>query len=392
MSAPDPLVAQSPARLTWSHCIPTLNRMDILAQAVRLSLDQTCPPTEIIIVDAGDEVDANRTRIEAIFAEHQGPKPDLVYLASPVKSLTRQRNIAIERARGDILFLFDDDTLMFPDCAAEILKVYAADDQQQIAAGMAQNVPDLPGKVQVADVDRKAIGDAALRKNGLRDSPLFAWVWDKVFMMNALYHFVAYDTPQRMTWPDMVTVGPLYLLRVPLLSGFAMTVRAGVARKEPFDANLLSYCPAEDLDASYRFSRHGMNVLIETALVHHFEAAGGRIKRRQAITLGLMNVASFVAKNSSQRRQNIRSYYTRYLRRLLAEFLKDGLSRRYTFPQFLGALSAFWPSVSIFRHSRDGFDDWYRAQQRRVLKWPATDPGPVSGQLSSQPNNQGIRQ
>jgi glycosyltransferase involved in cell wall biosynthesis len=377
---------------TWSHCIPTLNRIDILAQAVRLSLGQTCPPIEIIIVDAGDQVDANRARIEAIFAEHQGTKPDLLYLASPVKSLTRQRNIAIERARGDVLFLFDDDTLMFPDCAAEMLKVYAADPQQQIAAGMAQNVPELPGDLQVADADRKAIGDATLRKNGLRDSPLLAWIWDKVFMMNALNHFVAYDTPQRMAWPDMVTIGPLYLLQVPVLSGFAMTVRAGVARKEPFDESLLSYCPAEDLDASYRFTRHGMNVLVETALVHHFEAAAGRIKRRQAISLGLMNLASFVAKNSSQRGRDIRSYYIRYLRRLLAEFLKDSLSRRFTFPQFRGALSAFWPSLAIFRHGRDGFDDWYRAQQRRVLNWPAVDPAPATGPNSSQPSSQGIRQ
>lgn len=358
---------------TWSHCIPTLNRIDILEQSVRLSLLQTCPPMEIIIVDAGDKVDANRARIEAIFAAHPGPTT-LHYLASPVKSLTQQRNIATQHATGDILFLFDDDTLMFPDCAEAVLKTYAADTRHQIAAGMASNTEDIPGAAQVSDADRKVTG---VKGSGLRNHPSLRWVWDHIFMMRAASHFIAYDTPRRLYAPETVTVGGQSLLRVPLLSGYAMTVRAGVARREPFDTSLLSYSPAEDLDASYRFSRHGMNVLIEAARVHHFEAAAGRIKRRQAITLGLMNLAAFVAQKSARPTRDIPAYYLRYARRLLAEFLKDGLSRRFTFPQFLGALSAFGPTVAIFRHGRTGFDDWYRTQQMRVLGWPQP-PSPTA--------------
>ena len=359
---------------TWSHCIPTLNRIDILEQAVRLSLLQTCPAQEIIIVDASDKVDQHRARIEAVFAAHDGPKPALHYLSSPIKSLTHQRNIATQRATADILFLFDDDTLMFPDCAEAVLKTYAADTAHQIAAGMAANTPDLPDAAQVTDADRKVTG---VTKASYRDHPALRWVWDHIFMMRAASHFIAYDTPRRLDAPQTVTVGGTQVLRVPLLSGYAMTVRADVARREPFDAALLSYSPAEDLDASYRFSRHGMNVLIDAARVHHFEAASGRIKRRQAITLGLMNLAAFVAQKSATPARDIPAYYLRYLRRLLAEFLKDGLSRRFTFPQFLGALSAFGPTIAIFRHGRDGFADWYRTQQMRVLGWPQPSSPPT---------------
>lgn len=358
----------------WSHCIPTLDRIDILEQAVRLSLLQSCPPVEIIIVDATDKIDQHRARIEAVFAAHDGPKPALHYLSSPVRSLTVQRNIASGCATGEILFLFDDDTLMFPDCAEAVLKVYAADTLHEIAAGMAVNTPDLPGAVQVSDADRKVTGVA---KASLLDHPALCWVWDHIFMMNSRSNFIAYDTPRRMEKAETVTVGPLSLLRVPLLSGFAMTVRAEVARREPFDEALLSYSPAEDLDASYRFSRHGRNVLIEDARVHHFVAASGRIHRHQAIKLGLMNVASFVARKSVRPARDISAYYLRYLRRLLAEFLKDGLSRRFSFPQFVGALSAFGPTIAIFRHGRDGFDDWYRAQQMRVLGWPQPPAQPA---------------
>lgn len=353
---------------TWSHCIPTLNRIDILEQAVRLSLAQTCPPIDIIIIDAGDRVDDHRARIEAVFGETPGQKPRLVYIGSPVRSLTVQRNIAAEHARGDILFFFDDDTLMFPDCAERVLQAYAADTEQRIAAGMAVNTPDIPDAAHVEDADRKVTGNVGT-DSGLRNHPALRWVWDQIFMMSAPSHFIPYDDPPRMDKPETVAVGPLRLLRLPLLSGFSTTVRASVARSEPFDPALLSYSPAEDLDASYRYSRHGLNVLFEDARVHHFEAAGGRIKRRQAITLGLMNLAAFVAKKSARPGRDIPAYYLRYLRRVLAEFLKDLLSRRFSFPQFLGALSAFRPSIAIFRHGRDGFDDWYRSQQMQVLNW-----------------------
>lgn len=359
--------------LTWSHCIPTLNRIDVLEEAVRLSLAQTCPPVEIIVVDASDKVDNHRARIEAVFAAHGAPTPALHYLASPVKSGTVQRNIAIGRATGEILFIFDDDTLMFPDCAEAILKSYAADTRRQIAGGMAVHVPDLPDATRLADDDRKVTGAATVRGN-LRDHWALRWVWTHVFMMNAASHFIAYDDPRRMEPPSTALIGALPILRVPLLAGFALTVRADIARAEPFDEALLSYSPAEDLDASYRYSRHGMNVLFEGARVHHFEAASGRIKRRQAITLGLMNLASFVARKSARPARDIPAYYLRFARRILAEFLKDLLSRRFTFPQFLGVLSAFGPTVAIFRHRSAGFDDWYGTLQRRVLGWPPATP------------------
>lgn len=366
---------------TWSHCIPTLNRIDVLEQAVRLSLAQTCPPIEIIIVDASDKVDAHRARIEAIFAADPG-QTVLHYLSSPVKSGSVQRNIAIGQARGDILFIFDDDTLMFPDCAEAILCGYAADPDHRIAAGMASHTAKMPGAQTLPDGDRKDSGSSGAQHASLREHRLLRWIWDKIFLMNAASHFIAYDDPPRMEPAGPVTVGARQLFRLPVLGGYALTVRAGIARAEPFDPVLLSYSPAEDLDVSYRYTRHGFNVVFDGARVHHFEAASGRIKRQQAITLGLMNVASFVARKSARRSRDIPAYYLRYTRRLLAEFLKDGLSRRFTFPQFLGAISALGPSIAIFRHSHEGFDDWYRAQQMRVLGWSA-----ASAQPASEPNS-----
>ncbi len=45
-----------------------------------------------------------------------------------------QRNQAMELVRADIVFLIDDDSFMYDDCAAEILAVYEKDEAGAIAA------------------------------------------------------------------------------------------------------------------------------------------------------------------------------------------------------------------------------------------------------------------
>lgn len=360
---------------SWSHCIPTLDRIDILERAVRLSLAQSHPPTEIIIVDSGNNYALNRARIEAVLAASPQPAPELQYVQGRMRSITVQREQAAAIASGEVLFFFDDDTLMFPDCAAALLSVYAADRQNRIAAAGASHVPALPD-AGAGDIARK---DSARNQDRARSAlaqTLGRWIWSEVFMMNAARHFIFYDRPRRHgSAADVAALGIDGLYHLPLIAGYAMTVRREVARLEPFDTTLLSYAPAEDLDASYRFSRHGLTVGVTGAHVHHFEAASGRIRRRQAITLGLMNVASFVARRSVNRPADIVAYYIMFLRRLFAEFCKDLLSRRFTFPQFLGACSALPRSIAVFRFQGDDFAGWYGDKQRDVLGQPSSTKG-----------------
>ncbi|KKB83694.1 hypothetical protein VW29_13430 [Devosia limi DSM 17137] len=343
-----------------------------------MSLRQTLPPTEIVIVDAGDSVADNHSRIQAVLAGSPRPATPLIYLASPIRSSSAQRNLAIDVAVGDVLFLFDDDTLMFPDCAETILRAYASDPERRIAAAGAVHVAQMPMDVSL-DADRKDTrrnqSEAApdLREPSRREKWLRGirhWIWTEVFLMNASRLFIQYDTPRlRGNEAAVAALGVARISHQPLISGYAMTVRREVARTERFDPILLSYSPGEDMDATYRFSRHGLNVAVEGALVHHFEAASGRIKRKQATTLGLMNVASFVANKSSSPARDIPAYYLMFVRRLFAEFCKDLLSRRFTFPQFAGTVLALPRSIGIFRHrNRADFDGWYKQQQLDILK------------------------
>lgn len=368
----------SQGRLTWSHCIPTLNRIDVLERAVALSLRQTRPPAEIVIVDAGDNVPDNHDRIRVVLASSPMPETRLTYIASPVRSITVQRNLAIDVAIGDVLFLFDDDTLMFSDCAETLLRVYESDADERIAAAMVVHVHQMPENIDLA-IDRKATGASpSVATSKFNELSLGAkllgsirhWIWTEVFLMNVSRLFIEYDEPrQHGSAAEVEGLGIAGISYQPLISGYAMTVRSDVARIERFDPILLSYSPSEDMDASYRFSRHGLNVAVEGARVHHFEAAAGRIKRKQATALGLMNVASFVARKSSRPARDIPAYYLMFLRRVFAEFCKDLLSRRFTFPQLTGIALALPRSIGIFQRRKSAdLDEWYRNQQLDILR------------------------
>jgi GT2 family glycosyltransferase len=142
-----------------------------------------------------------------------------------------------------------------------------------------------------------------------------------------------------------------------------------VARKEPFDEGLLAYCPAEDFDASYRFRKHGLNVYAQAARVYHFEAQANRLKRFNVTRLAMTNVAYLVRRNSVRPVYDGARYIVMLLRRIVAEFIKETGLRRFSYPQFRGALSAVLPSVQILATPRAELVDRYIGMQARTLGW-----------------------
>ncbi|CUH38843.1 putative glycosyl hydrolase [Jannaschia seosinensis] len=357
------------APLTWSLCIATYNRIDVLEKSISLALEQTRPPQEIVVADASPDWKANRERVAKQFSD---AGPALVYLKPERPSLTHQRNLAIGAACGDILALFDDDTMMFPDCAQQIMSVYERDGEKVIAAVGAANQREMPEGVEVSAA-RKISGKAGSAKAGqnlgqrVRASSFGRWAWREVFLMSAAHQIVPYDgRPITRPMTDLSHL-PDDLRPVPVLQGFSITVRRDVALKEPFEEALLAYCPAEDLDATYRFGRHGLLVIAPEGRIHHFEAAAGRIKRKRATALGLLNVAYFTRRHSDDLPRHRRAFYTLLSRRILAEFLKDTLSRRWAYPQFLGTLLAIRHAPQVFRVPDDRLRTWYMALQERIL-------------------------
>lgn len=363
---PSDSVPLNAAALTWALCTPTLNRVDVLLLALGCALAQTRPPSEIIIVDAGDGWQADRARVEALLAGH--PAVRLVYLHSPVRSITHQRNLATQAATADILFCLDDDTLMFPDCAETILQVYEADSAGAIAGVTANNDPVSP--LAAPQIERKLSGIQDKAKRSGTRNRLTRWIWREIFLMDTLRLFVPYDSRRQTTSAeDVARLGQPDLYPALTMIGFAMTVRRSVALAEPFDPWLLSYSPCEDTDATYRFSRHGLLVLAGKARLHHYEVAAARLNRHRVAALFLLNVAFFTRQHSDDLPRHRRRYFSLARRRVLAEALKDGLGLRFRFPQVRGTVYALRRAPAIFDHSDTRLGEDYQAMQREVLTW-----------------------
>jgi glycosyltransferase involved in cell wall biosynthesis len=352
-----------PTALTWGLCVSTLNRVDILEQCVRRALEQTRPPAEVVIVDASETWQAHRDRIAPLVAAAGLP---LAYVPSEKRSLTAQRNRGLGLLSADIAFLLDDDALMHPDCAEVIMEIYERDAKGTIVGVSATNARGTGGTT--AEKKNRGGLNAPWARTALRNSALARWVLREVLMTSRDRIFIGYDDERDRAGPEAVAALGLPGVEYSrFLPGWGMTVRRGIALREPFDGTLLAYCPTEDLDASYRFARHGVNVVARNALLDHVEVAAGRIKRRQAAMLSVMNSAYLTRKNSDQPARHVAVYYVYALRRLVAEALKDALTGRLTFPQLTGLAEGVARSPGIFRHDRASLGPWYEDYQRRLL-------------------------
>ena len=317
----------------------------------------------MIIVDAGEDWEENRAIVAGLIASR--PEIRLVYIKAKRRSLANQRNQGIEVAQADILFMIDDDSWMYPDCAAHIMAVYEADLNGEIAAVAARDAPR-PVDLDVSGVERKAAGPREIASDSWA-AGIKRFIFREILLMSTERMFVRYDAADFVR-PDARGSTIKERPRLSHISGYLMTVRRTVAEREPFDAHLLSYAPAEDLDATYRWSRHGVLVAEPMAKIYHHEVAAGRIKRRQATTLGLLNTAYFVRRSSSERLRHTFLWSVFLFRRIVAEALKDTLTRRFTYPQFFGALHAAVIAPQVLAHSRNGLGEWYEHVQMRILK------------------------
>ena len=134
---------ETAAALTWALVIATYNRPRLLREALRLALDQTRPPAEIVVVDASKDLEASRNAILSTLRPHElGVRYQ--HVAAEVTSTALQRNQGLQLCSANIVFLFDDDSPMHADCAESILSVYEADSDRQVAGVQAAVVKESP--------------------------------------------------------------------------------------------------------------------------------------------------------------------------------------------------------------------------------------------------------
>lgn len=355
--------------LRWSLCIATYNRAAALKNCVACALAQTRAPHEIVIVDSSDDWRATREAIAALCAHR--PEIALRYVEGQARSSAAQRNQAITTAKGDVLFLLDDDSFMHPDCAGRIMAVYEADADGSVAGVCASNTPEPPAVIFLGgdDLQRKASGvrTAGGLRRRLLGSRVGRWINSKVLMQDRDELFLEYE-PGRHEPEAPVWAASMRAQRIRFSPGFASTVRRDVALREPFETSLRFYTAFEDLDASYRYRRHGVLLGVADARVHHFEAASGRVSRTAVIALQLLNTLVFLKRRAATPEAMLGRYRVMLARRLLSETLKDLLACRWRLPQVAGVMIAMRAWREVFATPADRLDDWYPAFQKRLIE------------------------
>lgn len=351
--------------LTWSLVIPTYNRRDVLLRVLPLTLRQTVPPVQVVIVDSSQDWQVTQDAVREIAADH--PHIKLDYLKAATPSSATQRNQGIEQAIGEIVVMIDDDSFLYPDYVEQIMAVYDADKGGVVVGVNGVNVPVMPDDRATAGLQRKTNSprERGAARNRIMRYRLGRWISSQILFQDMHTLFLKYEGERNQVVP--ADFAHLNVVPMTFMSGHGLSVRRSIALAEPLDRSLRYYAALEDLDASYRYGRHGILLRANEAKLHHFEVAGGRVKRRIATTFQLLNMLVFIKRHSTRPEAWLGTYQLMLWRRLLGETIKDALSRRWDFPQARGVLTAMRSWRKVWNTSEEDLDHWYPAYQRTLL-------------------------
>ncbi len=375
LSSPATICPPTPY-LSWALVISTYRRQHILPRCLKLAATQTYPPKEIIVVDASPDWDSSRELVtEALFPLY--PLAQLTYVHAHRPSLTAQRNQGIDLATADVVFLIDDDSLMYPDCAAEVMKVYQADVAEQVKGVQCLPMampPDLPvaASAPLAQaLPRTGFGQPASPHHQAEQvamPPRQTWLRRlvKAILNNEKTYFLPYDQSP----PAYEIPAPLAALNVgvvPVMAGYAMTFRRNIVQQERFSEVLERYAACEDQDLSYRVSRHGMILNALDARLCHLEISGGRLSLYTVMVLAGLNAAVLQQFHSSDRAYTQRAWRKILQKRIVISGLKEISERRWTFPRTRGYLFARSQLNAVYAKSLEELQDWYPQFQQQLI-------------------------
>jgi GT2 family glycosyltransferase len=345
----------------WALVLCTYRRRDVLMLCLQAAMGQTRPPAEVIIVDASSDWQSTRDQVMAEIVP-LCPGVRWQYVQAHRRSLPAQRNQGISLASAPILFMIDDDSMMYPDCAQEILRVYAADTENKIAGVGA-------AEVMHPHFDQPAPSEAAVGKSlpkalhRLRAA--VRWNVAQLFDRGPT-SFIPYEGK----WADQPippTCAHLDLSTTRSLNGFRMTFRRDAIASGGFLGWFVGYAPLEDLDGSHRASRHGMLVNANRARLCHLTFRGGRPSHYSATAQWVMSGAVLHAVFGHDRQALARAWRRQVNRFLLLELAKDLAKGRLTLPAFRGILHGSKHLRQIYSMTPDELEAWYPQVQASLV-------------------------
>jgi glucosyl-dolichyl phosphate glucuronosyltransferase len=249
----------------FSVVIPTMSRPEPLRRTLE-SVRQTKPgPLEVLVIDSDEGASAR----ELVMELQDGTLPMHHVHAEP--SLTKQRNLAIDRASGDVVVFLDDDVSLPKNLFARLEQAYA-DESVVGATGWV---------VEPESRLRRGGPSSFLRRVVLRGSR------------------GKQGTFTRFGYPRYVVVSDRPC-DVEFMPGCFMSARRTLASKVRFDEQLGAYALGEDEDFSYRLSRHGRIVHLPDLVAVHEKLGFRSFDSRDFGRLVVRNRAYLFRKNFPQ--------------------------------------------------------------------------------------------
>ena len=360
-----------PEKLNWSLVVATYKRETILPRCLRLAAQQTLLPKEIIVVDASPYWEKTRAQIMQDIAS-QYPMIEWKYVQAKRTSLPAQRNQGIGLATAEVLFLIDDDSLMYLDCAEEIMKIYELDTEHKVVGVGALEV-SLPPQNLMKEESKAHQLSSTLIKRGMLTQ--FKHKLKEGFLGKILGNLEEdrvlppYDSPPiKHIFPE--TLKGMKVHQISFIGGCSMTFRRDLFKRIHFAEILENYAAAEDIDFSYRAARFGAILRNLDAQLYHDYSPGGRLSRFTVIALALLNFAVLhrVYNSSSFKVFRKRFPKGRGLGTIaVKQTIKDLLVGRWLFPSTRGVLFAFWHYKEIFSKSPEELHNWYPDFQKKLI-------------------------
>jgi glycosyltransferase involved in cell wall biosynthesis len=344
----------------WSLVVSTFKREKVLPRCVRCAIASSRRPTEVIIVDASPYWQTTR---DAVLGEFEAANPDInfVYVGAHRASLTAQRNQGLDLATGDIAFMLDDDSLLFPDSAEQIMAVYDADVNKQVVALTPIFVPQVPDAhlnlITPGHPTQGHVSGDESRANPLRKI-MRKLLWSQLQLL-------PYDGQEGIkSIPEHLRKFNLIPTR---FSTGSATFRTNAVRAARFEEVLERYAAGEDWDISERIKQHGLIAFCPASHQCHLEAPGGRLAREVVFTLRYLNFMALHVLHSTDVGRSRRLYRRFLWRRVLSELLADLTKFRWRIPRAQGTWRALRMLPFMFAKSKEEMRTWYPQFQRELI-------------------------
>ena len=259
-----------------SIIVPTLNRSDEIKGFVETLLLQTHQPNELIVVDAGEPSQLEQELLKWL----EGSDIHLVYARS-IPGTSLQRNVAIEKAKGDILFFFDDDILLEPDYIEKTLPCFDI-----------QCSPPVGGVLGTFTSPYRNSWQKNLFLRLFRISHTTDGNQAKIMSSGAIRWLIKPDKP----------------VSVPVCSGGRVAFRRECFSDELWDDFLPGYTMGEDVEISRRIGKKWTFIQTPDALLFHEKSPNSRNARADRIARRIFSHFYIVKKNHPRTLRNVAAF------------------------------------------------------------------------------------